>query len=110
MTATSTPAVFIVLVLALYPFEPHRLMMTYAWVLTLSVVGAGVVVLLGMQRDLVLGSFAGAPSGRMKLSRDSVVHFVAWVVVPLVSVFAAQFPEFGHLIGAVLDPIISAFR
>ena len=110
MTATSTPAVFIVLVLALYPFEPHRLMMTYAWVLTLSVVCAGVVVLLGMQRSAVLAALAGRSSGRMKVSRDSVVHFVAWVVIPLVSVFAAQYPEFGHMIGAIFDPISSAFR
>ena len=110
MTATSISAVVIVLVIAAYPFEPHRLMMTCAWALTLFVVGAGVGVFLGMERSAVLSFLSGTAPTEIQFSREIVVRFLTWVVLPLLSIFAAQYPQLGHLVAAFFDPLSSAFR
>ncbi len=110
MTGTSICAVLIVLVIAGYPFEPHRLLMTCAWILTLAVVGAGVGVYLGMERSAVLSFLSGTAPTENQFSREIVVRIVTWIALPLASVFAAQYPQFGHLVATVLDPISSAFR
>ena len=110
MTGLAIPGALLVVAVSAYPFQPHRLFLSTAWVLVLSVIGSGLYVYFGMERDTVMSRIAGTKPTEIPFNREIVVRFFTWVAVPLVTLLAAQYPQVSRVVSGVLDPLSRAFR
>jgi hypothetical protein len=106
----SAPAVLLVGVLGTYPFEPHRLFLAGAWILILALAGVSLWVYLALERDVVLSKVSGTRPNEVPINRELVVTILTVVVLPLLSVFAAQYPDVGRAILRVFDPFSSVLK
>jgi hypothetical protein len=110
IASTALPAVLLVAAISVYPFQPQRLFLAGAWILVLALVATATTVYVALERNAVLSALSNTPPAKIPLNRDLVVRAFGWVVVPLVAIFAAQYPEFARLVFAVFTPLSRAFQ
>jgi hypothetical protein len=108
--ATTLGALLLLLAVASYPFEPYRLILTYIWVITGSVVGVCFWVYMRMDRNTWMSLVAGTPPNEVTLDRAFWLRVLAWVVIPLLSVAAAQYPELANFLYNLVGPFTRALR
>jgi len=107
---TTGCALLLVLAVSSYPFEPYRLLLTFIWVVMLSVVGACLWVFVQLDRNTLMSHISGTTPQSVTLNGAFALRVVAWTIVPLLSVAAAQYPDFANLLFAVVRPFASALR
>lgn len=76
-----------------YPFEPHRLLKTWAWVLVLVAIGAGLWTYLELDRNLLLSKIAKSDPGKATVDRGFVLRILAWGIAPLIAAAATEYPD-----------------
>ncbi len=84
--------VFMLAVLS-YPFEPHRLLRTWTWALTLTAVGTGIWAYAELDRNSLLSKIAASSPGKLTFDRGLVFRVLAWGIVPLGAAFATEYPD-----------------
>jgi len=93
-----------------YPFEPHRLLMTALWVIVGSIVVIGVFVYVELDRNALISRLSGTQAGHMTLDGALALRIFAWVVVPLLGVAAAQYPDLANTLFGAVEPFARALR
>ena len=91
-----------------YPFEPHRLMKSFAWSLILLSVAAGVWTYLQLDRNSLLSKIAATQPGRITANSGLVFRLLAWGIVPLLAALAADYPDLVHSIMTWVAPGVGA--
>jgi hypothetical protein len=76
-----------------YPFQPHRLIVIFSYALVLWCMAAALVAVVNFNRDEVLSALTRTTPNKLTLDRTLVVPVLTYVVIPLVSLAAVQFPE-----------------
>lgn len=109
-TSLVASVLLLVLMISLYAFEPRRLLVTIVFVLTLVLAGTAVGTLISFERDPVLSAISNTTPGRVNLSKGLVGRIFTWGVVPLLAVFAAQYPEAARSVLSAFEPLTHAFR
>jgi hypothetical protein len=70
-----------------------------------AVVGAAVVILVQMERDVVLSALSDTAPGQITVTRQFVFNVLTYVLLPIVALLGAQYPEtvgrITSLLGAV---------
>jgi hypothetical protein len=84
----------------LYPAQPRPMLLAFSWASILGSVAGSVAVFVQMDRNEVLSYVAGTRPNRLEWNFAFVSKLALWVAIPLLSLFAAQFPDAG---GAILD-------
>ena len=88
-----------------YPFQPRGQFLLFNWVVILCFVGAALVILLQMERDVVLSLLNDTTPGQVTVTRRFVFRIFMYVLVPVLALLGAQFPstvgQIASLIGAV---------
>ena len=107
---TTGCALLLVLAVGSYPFEPYRLLLTFIWVVMLSVVGACLWVFVQLDRNTLMSHISGTTPQSVTLDGAFALRVLAWTIVPLLSVAAAQYPDFANLLFAIVRPFASALR
>jgi hypothetical protein len=97
-------ALLLLLVLCSYSFEPHRLMLTCIWGITASVVVTGFWIFLELDRNTLLSLISGTEPGKFTLNAALVTRLVTWVVVPLLGVAAALYPQLANVAYRFVEP------
>ncbi|HSU40553.1 MAG TPA: hypothetical protein VLJ38_13335 [Polyangiaceae bacterium] len=110
LCVTTLCSLLLVCAIASYPFEPYRLLLTYVWVVTGSTVTAGLAVFVQMDRNTLLSHIAGTSPNSVTWNAAFVLRVVAWAVVPLFGVAAAQYPELANFLSELLGPFTRALR
>lgn len=93
-----------------YPFQPYRLLLSYIWVITGTVTLAGVWVFVELDRNTFISRIAGTTAGKLTLDSALVVRVVAWAIIPLLGVAAAQYPEVANVLFRLAEPFARALR
>jgi hypothetical protein len=93
-----------------YPFEPHRLLLTVIWVIVGTVVVVGLFVYVELDRNALVSRLAGTAPGHMTLDGALALRIVAWVIVPLLGVAAAQYPDLANALFRAVEPFARALR
>jgi hypothetical protein len=89
----------------LYTF-PGRQLWLMADLVTLTVVsGIGAVLLIALERDEVLSGLWSTRPGRVGVESGLVMRIAAYVALPLLTLFATQFPEAAGGLTTWLDPV-----
>jgi hypothetical protein len=93
-----------------YPFEPHRLLMTALWVIIGSIIVVGLFVYVELDRNALISRLSGTEAGHMTLDGALALRVFAWVVVPLLGVAAAQYPDLANTLFGAVEPFARALR
>ena len=101
MSTLVSMSLMLLLIVISYPFEPYRLLMTYVWVIVSSVVLTGLWIYIQLGRDRLMCHLTGKGS---MLSTSFGLRLLGWVVVPLLSLAAAQYPDFANLLFKLFVP------
>jgi hypothetical protein len=89
----------------LFPFQAKQRLLALIWVDIVMGVAVALTVLFLMEKDEVLSRMADTTPGRITWNRDTIVRVVVYGLVPLLTLFAAQFPEVGAQLLEWLKPI-----
>ena len=103
-------AVLFVPLTALYAFQPQRLLLTLGLVATTAVVGTVLGMYFALDKDPVLSTIASTTPGEVTWNGALVTRVLAWGVLPMASVIAAQYPEFTQWVLSALGPVTGAFK
>jgi hypothetical protein len=107
---TTLGSLLLLLAVTSYPFEPYRLLLTYMWIITGSVVGVCLWVYMRMDRNTLMSHITGTSPNEVTLDSSFWIRIFAWGVVPLLSVAAAQYPEIANFLFNVVSPFTRALR
>jgi hypothetical protein len=83
-----------------YPAQPRAILLAFSWACITASVAGSITVFVQMDRDEVLSYVAGTRPNHLEWNWALVSKLALAVAVPLVTLFAAQFPELG---GVILD-------
>lgn len=87
--------VLILFAIISYPFQPKQLLLTYSWIVILTVVVAILLIVVQLDRDTILSYMAGTVPGRLNWTGEFALRLITYILVPLLSLLAAQFPAIG---------------
>ncbi len=76
-----------------YPFQPRQLLLLFNTTVILTVVSVTLAVFIQMERETILSVMSESEPGSISWNRDFVSRVVIYVLVPVVSLLGAQFPE-----------------
>ena len=91
-----------------YPFEPKRLVMALVWFVALVTIPTVAWVFVKMDRDPILSFIGKTKPGRVTFSVELVTSMLIYVVVPLVTLFATQFPGVGDIVFSIFNPTVKS--
>jgi hypothetical protein len=103
-------ALALLLMIVSYPFEPHRLLLTCIWVVMLAVVAACLWVYVELDQNSVMSRISGTEPGKVTLNGALAVRVLTWVVLPLLGVAAAQYPQVAKSLFQVVEPFAKALK
>jgi hypothetical protein len=91
-----------------FPFEPRQALLAMAWVYVVSAVVLVLTIVVQMEHDAVLSAFSSTKSGALNWDTALWSRVFIYGIIPLASVFAAQFPGIGTTILDWLTPVQKA--
>lgn len=107
---TTSCTALLMCAVASYAFEPQRVLMTCIWLLMAAVVSFTVIVYIGLDRNTLLSHISGSRPNKVTLSGAVLLRAGVWVLLPVLSVIAAQYPEFANGAYAIFQPIMRLVR
>lgn len=90
--------------------QPRRLLLTFICIVILSVAGCGLWIFMQMDRDVLLSRIAKTQAGRLTLDRAFLGRVLTWVVLPIVGVAMAQYPDAAHTVFSWAGPFAKALH
>jgi hypothetical protein len=91
-----------------YPFQPNRPFMAMVWVIGTLSIAAVAVVLVSIDRDRLLSYIGKTPAGEVTLNHEFITTLTLYVIVPLLTLLATQFPGIGEFIFSVFTPAMKS--
>ena len=76
-----------------YPFLQKNHFLAFNWVVILSFVGLALLIMLQMERDTILNLLNGTEPGQVTVTRHFTFRILKYVMVPILLLLAAQFPD-----------------
>jgi hypothetical protein len=107
---TTACSLLLLLAVANYPFEPYRLLLTIMWIVMGTVVGSGLWIFFQLDRNTLISHISGSDPQALTVDGALFLRVFAWVIVPLLSVAAAQYPDVADSLFKVLTPFEHALR
>jgi hypothetical protein len=105
MVFALTASLLLVASIVAYPFHPSRFITVFTWTLVIVVVAGCLISILDFERNEVLSRLAGTEPGRINLRPELLGKIVLYVVLPLVGLLAALFPEVADLLLSWIEPL-----
>ena len=93
-----------------YPFEPKQPVMALLWVVAIASVVLVAWSFLGMNRDRILSYIGKTAPGEVTLSFEFLSSMAIYVVVPILTLLATQFPGIGEVVFSVFSPTMKSLR
>jgi hypothetical protein len=105
MVFALTASLLLVASIVAYPFHPSRFITVFTWTLVIVVVAGCLISILDFEKNEVLSRLAGTEPGRINLRPELLGKIVLYVVLPLVGLLAALFPEVADLLLSWIEPL-----
>ncbi len=100
----------IVAAISSYPFEPRHPVMALIWVVAVACITLVAWAFIGMNRDRILSYIGKTTPGEVTMSFEFLSSMTIYVIVPLLTLLATQFPGFGDLVFSVFTPAMKSLR
>ncbi len=101
----------ILLVLAthlLYPFQSQQRLMAFVWADILLAVAALLLVIVQAERNPIMSRLTSTTPGQIAWDSGFVSKLIVYGLLPLLALFAAQFPEIGSTLLQWIEPVQKA--
>jgi hypothetical protein len=108
IVAVSGMYILILLALTLYPFEPRPAIQIYLVAMLVFIVTVVGLVFAQIHRDATLSHITDTKPG--ELGGDFYLRMASFVVLPLFTFFASQFPQIGRFFYSWLEPALQALN
>ena len=108
--AMTASIALLLLALASYPFEPHRLLLSCSWGVVGSVVGTGLWIFIEVDRNTVISRLNGTDPGKVTLNGALALRVMAWVILPVLGVAATTYPDIANMLYRIVEPFVRALR
>jgi len=105
MQVTTGSTLLLLFAVTSYPFEPYRMLLTFSWLVVLSVVALSIWVFVELDRNTLMSHVSGTHPGEVTLNWAFVVRVVGFGAVPVLSVAAAQYPQIATFVFQTLSPL-----
>jgi hypothetical protein len=105
MQVTTGSTLLLLFAVTSYPFEPYRMLLTFSWLVVLSVVALSIWVFVELDRNTLMSHVNGTRPGEVTLNWALFVRVLSFGAVPLLSVAAAQYPQIATLVFRTLSPL-----
>jgi hypothetical protein len=76
-----------------YPFQPREWLLWFNWAVILTTVFLAAAVFVQIGRNRSLSLLSGTTPGQVTWNREFLIRMVLYVVVPVLALLGAQFPE-----------------
>jgi hypothetical protein len=83
-----------------FPFQPRQQLLATAWLYVIGAVVLVITTFVQIERDPVISALASTDSGKINWDWTVWTKVLLYGVLPIATIFAAQFPQLG---GTVLD-------
>ncbi len=91
--------------LASVPVQSRQTMVGIAWFYIAVLSAVALTVFVQADRDELLSRLTGSPAGRINWDAAFLGKLLVYVALPLLTLFASQFPELTDVLGAWLAPM-----
>ncbi len=105
MQVTTGSTLLLLFAVTSYPFEPYRMLLTFSWLVVLSVVALSIWVFVELDRNTLMSHVNGTRPGEVTLNWALFVRVLSFGAVPLLSVAAAQYPQIATFVFRTLSPL-----
>jgi hypothetical protein len=85
--------ILMLLAITYYPFQPREWLLWFNWVVIIATVSLTAAVFVQMGRNRVLSILANTTPGQVTWNREFFFRVLLYVIVPLLTLLGAQFPE-----------------
>jgi hypothetical protein len=92
----------------LYSLQSKQFLMGIIWIDILVGVAMAITVLVQVERNAIIGRLASRTPGQISWDRDFVAKLLVYGAIPLIGLFATQFPEVGGALFRWLEPVQKA--
>jgi hypothetical protein len=103
-------SVMSVLMSSVYFVQPQRLITSLIFVWVAAYVLTIFVVYIALDRDPVISAMCDSTPGAVSWNWALARRAVSWGLLPMASLFAAQYPQFAFWISSMFDAIAKGFR
>jgi hypothetical protein len=110
MTFGVIGALLLVCAVSAYPFQPARFATLFAWTTALSVMGAVLWVVIGLERDEILSRIAQTRPGHIEMNTSLLARLALYGGVPVVALVATNFPQVGAVVFSWIEPLMRALH
>lgn len=93
-----------------YPFQPKHPVMALIWVVGVACIALVAWSFLGMNRDRILSYIGKTAPGEVTMSFEFLSSMTIYVIVPLLTLLATQFPSIGDVVFSVFSPTVKSLR
>jgi hypothetical protein len=93
---------------SLYAFPAHQQLQLLDWAYVLVIFGVTLTVLAQLKRDPIISRLTSPASGERAWNGEFVLKLAVIGLVPLIALFAAQFPDLGGVLLHWLQPVEKA--
>ena len=76
---------------------------TFSLLLVLVVVAFSVRIVIVFNRNEIISRLAGTPENKLTFDRHLIMPLVTYVVIPVLTVLAFQFPQIGGLFFSLVE-------
>lgn len=83
----------------MFTFHPRQMFLGLTWVYALVTVGVTMYVFVSLERNRVMSMLASTEDGTIQWDRSFWTKMLLYAIVPLATLFAAQFPQVGETLG-----------
>jgi hypothetical protein len=104
---TSGGFVLMVVLIAIYPFQPRHPVMAMLWCVGLAGIALVVWSFIQMERDPILSAMARTTAGKVNFKSGFLRNVVVYSTPPLLTLLAAEFPAIGQAVWTILAPILT---
>jgi hypothetical protein len=103
-------SVLLVAAVVSYPFQPRRLMLIFLSTIIITISISLLGIFTKFNKDEVLSRILRTVPGKLTWDRGFISRIVIYIVLPLLSLLATQFPQVGSFFYSFLDPVQKAFK
>jgi hypothetical protein len=91
-----------------FTFHPRQILLGATWIYAVFAVGSAMYVFVTIERNRVLSLLSGTPDGAIQWDSNFLGKMIMYALIPLATLFAAQFPQFGDVIAKWVGPATGA--
>jgi hypothetical protein len=89
----------------LFPLAPRQTLLATSWAFLLTLMVVALSVFVEIDRNEAISAITGTPAGKLNWDSTTVTRALVYGVIPLATLVAAQFPQFGDLISSWVLPV-----